>query len=92
MISFFLCCDKQIFYDFYGTKRFRGQFPRDIVLLKSSMKIYLLNIGEILKSNIQKLLSKASTYTFSLRKKWRPLEVQLRRGHSYLTLAFYTII
>ena len=59
MISFFLCCDKQIFYDFYGTKRFRGQFPRDIVLLKSSMKIYLLNIGEILKSKIQKLLSKA---------------------------------
>ena len=59
MISFFLCRDKQIFYDFYGTIRFRGQFPRDIVILKSSMKIYLLNIGEILKSNVQKPLSKA---------------------------------
>ena len=60
-LSFYAAMLKYVLI-FYGTIQFRGQFSRDIEILQFLMQIYLLNIGEILKWSVKKLIHKHMEY------------------------------
>ena len=89
MISFVLCRDTQICFNFLRYNRISRSILAWYRNLTVFMQIYLLNIGEILKWSVKKLIHKHMEYLcihlyILITQKMETF----RRGYSFLTLSF----